>query len=45
MQFGKGFGIYGKGFNKKDELDETDYKRAFSWANDKHLIEKLKRKL
>ena len=45
MQFGKGFGIYGCGYTINDGLDETEYKRAYSWANDKHLIEKLKRKL
>ncbi|MBC2704383.1 MAG: hypothetical protein HGJ91_07575 [Desulfobacula sp.] len=45
MQYGKGFGIYGRGYSKDDEFDETEYKRAFSWANDKHLIEKLERKL
>lgn len=45
MQFGKGFGIYGRGYDEKDEFDETEYKRAYSWANDKHLLEKLKRKL
>lgn len=45
MQFGKGFGIYGCGYTINDEIDETDYKRVYSWTNDKHLIEKLKRKL
>jgi len=45
MQFGKGFGIYGRRYSKNDEFDETEYKRAYSWANDKHLLEKLKRKL
>lgn len=45
MQFGKGFGIYGRGFSRDDEFDEIEYKRAYSWANDKHLIEKLERKL
>jgi len=45
MQYGKGFGVYGRGFSKMDEFDETEYKRAYSWANDKHLIEKFKRKL
>lgn len=45
MQFGKGYGIYGRGYDKNDELDEKENRRVFSWANDKHLIEKLKRKL
>ncbi len=45
MQHGKGFGIYGRGFSKNYELDETDYRRAYSWANDKHLLETLKRKI
>jgi uncharacterized protein YutE (UPF0331/DUF86 family) len=44
-QYGKGFGVYGTGYSITDEFDETDYKRAYSWANDKHLIEKFKRKL
>lgn len=45
MQHGKGFGIYGRGYNKNDEFDDTEYRRVYSWANDKHLIAKLKRKL
>ena len=45
MQYGKGFGIYGRGFSKDDVLDETDYRRAYSMANDKHQIKKLKRKI
>lgn len=45
MQYGKGFGIYGKGYSKDDEFDETDYRWAYSMANDKHLIEKLERKM
>ena len=44
-QFGTGFGIYGRGYNKEDEFDETDYRRAYSMANDKHLLIKLKRKI
>lgn len=44
-QFGKGFGIYGRGYSRKDEFDETDYRYAYSITNDKHLIEKLKRKI
>ena len=45
MQYGKGFGVYGRGYSRNDEFDETEYKRVYSWANDKHLIEKFKRKL
>jgi len=45
MQYGKGFGVYGRGYSRNDEFYEKDYKRAYSWANDKHLIEKFKRKL
>lgn len=45
MQYGQGFGIYGKRFSKEDGFDESDYKRATSMVNDKHLLEKLKRKL
>ncbi|MBI9062914.1 MAG: hypothetical protein JEZ14_13105 [Marinilabiliaceae bacterium] len=44
-QFGTGFGIYGRGYKKDDEFDETDYRRAYSMANDKHLLKKLKRKI
>ncbi len=46
MQFGKGFGVYGKGdYQKNIKLDETDYRIAYSWANDKHLLKKFKREL
>ncbi len=45
MQFGKGYGIYGRGFSKKDKFDETEYKRAYAMVNDKHLLERLKRKI
>jgi len=44
-QFGTGFGIYGKGYKRDDIFTEPDYRRAMSWINDKHLLEKLKRKL
>ena len=43
MQYGQGFGIYGRKFRKDDVYNETDYKIAYSMANDKHLLEKLKR--
>jgi hypothetical protein len=45
MQTGKEFGIYGKGFNHKADFDDNDIKRAYAGANDKHLIEKLYRKI
>jgi len=45
MQCGKGFGIYGSGYSRQDELGEIEYKLAYSMANDKHLIENLKRKI
>jgi uncharacterized protein YutE (UPF0331/DUF86 family) len=45
MQYGKGFGVYGTGYDKEDVLDDTDCRRASSWANDKHLIKKMKRKI
>ena len=44
-QFGKGFGIYGKGFSKEDEFDKNDQRIAFAMVNDKHQIEALQRKL
>jgi uncharacterized protein YutE (UPF0331/DUF86 family) len=45
MQFGQGFGIYGTGFTREKTFDKIEYQRAYSMANDKHLIKKLKRKL
>jgi len=45
MQFGKGFGIYGRGYSKDDVFDDNEYRRISAMANDKHLIEKLKRKI
>lgn len=42
-QMGKGFGIYGRGFTREDNLNEVDIRRAYSWANDKHLLGKYKR--
>jgi len=44
-QFGKGFGIYGRGFNKDYEFNDNDYRMAYAMVNDKHLLEKLKRKI
>lgn len=45
MQFGKGFGIYGRRYSKEDIFNDQDYKRANSMINDKHLLEKLNKKL
>lgn len=45
MQYGKGFGIYGRGFSKDDELDEIEYRRVYSLANDKHQMGNFKRKI
>lgn len=45
MQYGKGFGIYGKRSSKDEIFNETEYRRAYSMANDKHLIRKFKRKI
>lgn len=44
-QYGKGFGIYGRGFELNYSITEEDRKRAFAMVNDKHLLENLKRKL
>ena len=45
LQFKCGFEIYGKGYKKDDKITEPDYRRAISWINDKHLLDKLKRKI
>jgi len=45
MQFGKGFGVYGRGYRKDDVFDVNDYRRAYAMVNDKHLIENLRRKI
>lgn len=42
-QMGKGFGIYGRGFTREDNLNDVEFRRAYSWANDKHLLGKYKR--
>lgn len=44
QQVGKNFGIYGRGFLKRD-YNEIDIKRAHSWANDKHVLNRFKRKV
>lgn len=38
MQFGKEFGIYGRGYSKDDKLDINEFRRLYSFINDKHLI-------
>jgi len=43
-QFGKGFGIYGRGFELNYSITDEDRKRAAAMVNDKHLLENLKRK-
>lgn len=45
LQIGKGFGIYGRGFTKNYEVEDDDYRRAYAMANDKHLLEKFKRRV
>ena len=40
-----GLGIYGQGLKSIDDIDEDDRRRAYAFANDKHLYDKLKRKL
>ncbi len=44
-QFGTGFGIYGIGYSEDYRICDADYKRLHSMANDKHLVEKLRRKI
>ncbi|KAF0147485.1 MAG: hypothetical protein FD143_3061 [Ignavibacteria bacterium] len=44
-QYGKEFGIYGRGFKSNYSITEEDRKRAFAMLNDKHLLKNLKRKL
>jgi len=38
-------GIYGNNLKEESLFDDLDYKRAYSWANDKHLIDRLERKI
>jgi hypothetical protein len=45
MQIDKGIGIYGSGFSHGEDLDALDVKRAHAAVNDKHLIDKLNRKI
>jgi hypothetical protein len=45
QQAGMGFGIYGQGLKSIDDIDEVDKRRLYAFANDKHLYDKLKRKL
>lgn len=45
QQAGMGFGIYSQGLKSIDDIDEDDRKRSHAFTNDKHLYDKLKRKL
>lgn len=44
-QFGQGYGMYGKGYDKREEFSLKENLWANSVINDKHLIEKLEREL
>jgi len=48
-QIGKGFGIYGRGFQRLEDRDEVaiavERKRAESMANDKHVLDRFRRKI
>lgn len=38
-------GIYGGSFKETASFSDSDYKRVYSWVNDKHLIDRLKRRI
>lgn len=44
-QFEQGFGIYGKGYTKKDNMGFKENLWVNSMINDKHLIKKLEREI
>lgn len=44
-QVGKGFGIFGRGFQRLEKFTDIEYKQAHSWANDKHGLEKFRRQI
>ncbi|HCJ51412.1 MAG TPA: hypothetical protein DHV67_06115 [Gallionella sp.] len=44
-QIGRSFGIYGRGFKRLDGYDEVEIKRAESMANDKHVLDRFRRKI
>lgn len=45
QQVGKNFGIYGRGFVRIESPDDIEIRRVHSWANDKHLLDRFKRKV
>ena len=45
QQVGKNFGIYGRGFLRTESPDDTEIRRVYSWANDKHMLDRFKRKV
>lgn len=45
LQSKMGIGIYGQGLKSIDDINENDRRRVYAFANDKHLYDKLKRKL
>ena len=44
-QLGANFGIYGHGFERLEGFDAVEQKRAQSWANDKHVLDKFRREI
>jgi len=45
QEIGKKFGIYGRGFVRAENPDDVEVRRVHSWANDKHLLDRFKRKI
>ena len=45
QQVGKNFGIYGRGFVRNESFDDMEIRRVHSWANDKHMLDRFKRKV
>jgi hypothetical protein len=45
QQVGKDFGIYGRGFVRTENPDDMEIRRVHSWANDKHMLDRFKRKV
>lgn len=44
-QIGKTYGIYGHNFKRVLKFEDEDFQRIYSMANDKHLLERYKRKI
>lgn len=44
-QIGMSFGIYGHGFQRLEGFDKVEMKRAESMANDKHVLDRFRRKI